>query len=158
MTRGYIGLGSNLGDKRGHLARAITALDGTPGIAVQRVAKSYRTVPMGPVAQEWYLNSVVEIGTSLTPPALLACGQAIEAALGRVRHERWGPRPIDLDLLWLDGEEICGDALILPHPGAHLRSFVLTPWCELAPDLRLRGETLEYWRARADPLGIEEDT
>lgn len=157
MTRGFLGLGSNLGDKRGHLAGALAALGREPGIEVRRVAGFYRTAPMGPANQDWYVNTVAEIATTLAPPELLARCQAIEESLGRVRLERWGPRTIDVDLLWLEGCAINTAGLSLPHPGAHRRSFVLVPWSELAPGLRLHGETLEHWRSLADPLGIEED-
>ncbi len=157
MIRGYLGLGSNLGDKRGHLSAALAALGGVPGTEVRRVARSYRTAPLGPANQDWYLNTVAEIATRLTPQELLTHSQRIEEALGRVRRERWGPRAIDLDLLWFEGLPLRTESLTLPHPGAHQRSFVLVPWCELAPGLQLHGETLEYWRALADPLGIKED-
>jgi 2-amino-4-hydroxy-6-hydroxymethyldihydropteridine diphosphokinase len=154
MTRGFLGLGSNLGDKRAHLDAAIAALRAEPGIRVPRVAGRYRTDPMGPQDQDWYINTVVEISTDLEPRALLQRLQAIEQSLGRVRAERWGPRTIDLDLLWLDGVVENSRDLTLPHAGAHLRSFVLAPWNELAPDLRLRGRTLAEWLAEAESLGL----
>jgi len=128
-----------------------------PGTEVRRVARSYRTAPLGPANQDWYLNTVAEIATRLTPQELLTHSQRIEESLGRVRRERWGPRTIDLDLLWFEGLTLRTENLTLPHPGAHQRSFVLVPWCELAPGLQLHGETLEHWRALADSLGIEED-
>lgn len=155
MIRGFLGLGSNLGDKHGHLKAALAALAREPGIEVRRTARYYRTAPMGPVDQDWFLNTVIEIGTTLVPEQLLARCLLIEASLGRVRQNHWGPRTIDLDILWLDDCVIQTEQLKLPHPGARLRSFVLVPWCELAPDLRLDGQTLKYWAALADPLAIE---
>ncbi|HEY0946268.1 MAG TPA: 2-amino-4-hydroxy-6-hydroxymethyldihydropteridine diphosphokinase [Opitutaceae bacterium] len=156
MTRAFLALGSNLGDKRSHLEAALAALPRVPGIELRRVAHFYRTAPLGPVAQDWFLNTVAEIGTSLAPRALLACCQEIERALGRVRVERWGPRTVDIDLLWMDGYTETTPELTLPHPEAHRRSFVLVPWHELAPELRLCGRSLEAWLREADPLGIEE--
>ncbi len=156
MTRGFLGLGSNLGDKRAHLKAALAALGAIPGLQIRRVAGIYRTAPLGPVAQDWYLNTVAEIATDLEPAALLERCQALEQALGRVRHEHWGPRTIDIDVLWLENFSVTSPGLTVPHPGAHLRSFVLAPWCELAPELRLHGHPLHYWLQRADPLGLAE--
>ncbi len=155
MTRGFLGLGSNLGDKRAHLAAALEALAREPGIELRRTAVFYRTAPLGgPAGQDWYLNTVVEIATDLRPLAVLERCEAIERSLGRVRIERWGPRTIDIDLLWFDEAVEATPRLILPHPRAHLRSFVLKPWHELEPDFLLLGHPLAYWLEKADPLGI----
>jgi 2-amino-4-hydroxy-6-hydroxymethyldihydropteridine diphosphokinase len=156
MIRGFLGLGSNLGDKRAHLEAAIAALGRGPALEVRRSAGFYRTAPLGPVNQDWFLNTVVEIATELAPRALLERCQAIEHSLGRMRGERWGPRTLDVDVLWLDGWSLSGPDLTLPHPGAHLRSFVLVPLSELAPELQLHGHLLDYWLKQADPLGIAE--
>lgn len=156
MTRGFLGLGSNLGDKRAHLAAALAALGRVPGLEVRRVAGFYRTAPLGPATQDWFLNTVAEIATELAPASLLEHCQAVEASLGRVRHERWGPRTIDIDVLWLENFNAATPGLTVPHPGAHLRSFVLAPWNELAPELQLQGHPLAYWLQRADPLGLAE--
>jgi 2-amino-4-hydroxy-6-hydroxymethyldihydropteridine diphosphokinase len=156
MTRAFLGLGSNLGDKRAHLEAALAALAHTPGVEVRRVAHFYRTAPLGPVAQDWFLNTVAELGTTLAPRELLARCHEIEQALGRVRTQRWGPRTIDLDLLWIDGYTDNSPELTLPHPGAHTRSFVLAPLHELAPELRLQGRTVGEWLGEADSLGLEE--
>lgn len=158
MTRGFLGLGSNLGDKRAHLEAALAALRREPSVEVRRVAGFYRTAPLGPVAQDWFLNTVAEIATDLPPLALLERCQAIEQALGRVRHERWGPRTIDLDLLWLESGALMTTGLTLPHPGMHQRSFVLEPLSELAPELELHGHTLDYWRRQVESLGCVEVT
>jgi len=156
MTRAFLGLGSNLGDKRAHLEAALAALARVPGVEVRRVARCYRTAPLGPVAQDWFLNTVAELGTVLAPRELLAHCQDVEHALGRVRTQRWGPRTIDIDLLWIDGYTENSPELTLPHPGAHTRSFVLAPLRELAPELRLHGRSLDAWLREADPLGLEE--
>ena len=156
MTRGFLGLGSNLGDKRAQIEAALTALRRDPALEVRRVAGFYRTAPLGPVNQDWFLNTVAEIATDLEPRALLKKCQAVEQALGRVRHERWGPRTIDIDLLWLESGGVDEPGLTLPHPGMQGRSFVLVPLRELAPELLLRGHPLEYWLQKADPLGLVE--
>lgn len=156
MTRAFLGLGSNLGDKRAHLAAALAAIARVPGVELRRVAHFYRTAPLGPVTQDWFLNTVAEIATVLPPRDLLARCQEIERALGRVRTQRWGPRTIDIDVLWIDGYAETSPELTLPHPGAHLRSFVLAPLRELAPELRLHGRTLDEWIREADSLGLEE--
>jgi 2-amino-4-hydroxy-6-hydroxymethyldihydropteridine diphosphokinase len=156
MTRGFLGLGSNLGDKRAQLEAALAALGRGPALEVRRVAGFYRTAPLGPVNQDWYLNTVAEIATELLPRELLERCQMVEQSLGRVRKERWGPRTIDIDLLWLENFSVAEPGLTLPHPGAHLRSFVLAPLNELAPELHLHGHPLEHWLQQADPLGLVE--
>lgn len=156
MTRGFLGLGSNLGDRRAQLEAALAALARGPALEVRRVAGFYRTAPLGPVKQDWFLNTVAEIATELTPRALLERCQAVEHSLGRVRHEHWGPRTIDIDVLWLESGGVTEPDLTLPHPGIHLRSFVLAPLSELAPELQLHGHSLEYWLQQADPLGLVE--
>jgi 2-amino-4-hydroxy-6-hydroxymethyldihydropteridine diphosphokinase len=155
MTRGFLGLGSNLGDKRAQLAAALMALARDPGLEVRRVAGFYRTAPLGPVQQDWFLNTVAEIATDLPPRDLLQRCQAVERSLGRVRHEHWGPRTIDIDLLWLESGGVSAPGLTLPHPEMHRRSFVLAPLHELAPELQLHGHPLGYWLQQADPLGLE---
>ena len=158
MTRGFLGLGSNLGDKRAHLEAALAALRRESSLEVRRVAGFYRTAALGPVKQDWFLNTVAEIATDLPPRSLLERCQAIEHSLGRVRHERWGPRTIDIDLLWLESGAVTEPGLTLPHPGMHLRSFVLEPLSELAPELELQGHPLDYWRRQAESLGCMEVT
>ncbi|HWA11268.1 MAG TPA: 2-amino-4-hydroxy-6-hydroxymethyldihydropteridine diphosphokinase [Opitutaceae bacterium] len=156
MTRGFLGLGSNLGDKRAHLEAALAALRARPDIEVRRVARFYRTAALGPVKQDWFLNTVAEIATGLAPRALLARCQEIERQLGRERHERWGPRTIDLDVLWLETGEVDEPGLTVPHPGLHLRSFALAPLHDLAPGLQLRGHSVEHWLRQAEPLELAE--
>lgn len=134
--RAYVALGSNLGDRDAHLARALAALDATPG--VERVARSavYETDPVGPPPQGPYLNAVVALDTTLSARALLERLLAIEAACGRTRGAgRDAPRTLDLDLL-LCGDEIVDEpGLRVPHPRLHERAFVLEPLCDVAPDL-----------------------
>lgn len=138
----YIGLGSNLGDKKGNLEKALELLGAAPGINLQRVAAYYRTAPLGGPVQDWYLNTVAEVVTRLEPHQLLAVLLKIEEKLGRVRTIRWGPRTIDLDLLIYDRIEICDAALTLPHPRMTGRAFVMAPLAELVPELSLQGKTV----------------
>ena len=130
MTRAFLGLGSNLGDRAGHLRAAVDALDD-----VVAVSPVYETDPVGGPEQGPYLNLVVELATDRDPRGLLAVAQALEAAAGRVRGERWGPRTLDVDVLWVDGAELDEPDLQVPHPRLWERRFVLAPLADLAPDL-----------------------
>jgi 3-oxoacyl-[acyl-carrier protein] reductase len=130
----YIALGSNLGDRRDSLERALQALREQPGLAVGRVSSFHDTEPVGgPPGQGRYLNAAAEVQTTLPPQDLLRVLLDVEQRLGRVRTQRWGPRPIDLDLL-LYGDVVCATPdLTLPHPRLHQRRFVLEPLAEIAP-------------------------
>jgi 2-amino-4-hydroxy-6-hydroxymethyldihydropteridine diphosphokinase len=131
----YLSLGSNLGDREGHLREAI-ALLGAEGIRVLRVSSLYETEPMEVRDQPWFLNLVVEAETDLFPKQLLARIQKIELELGRKRVRPKGPRTVDIDVL-LYGESVMNTAeLVVPHPRLTERRFVLEPLAELAPDLR----------------------
>jgi 2-amino-4-hydroxy-6-hydroxymethyldihydropteridine diphosphokinase len=132
VTRAFLGLGSNLGDRRGHLRAAVVAL----GPSVRAVSPVYETEPVGgPVDQGPYLNLVVELDTTLDPRELLALGQGLEAEAGRVRSVQWGPRTLDVDVLWIEGVELDNPDLIVPHPRMRRRRFVMAPLADLAPDV-----------------------
>jgi 3-oxoacyl-[acyl-carrier protein] reductase len=135
-TTAYVALGSNLGDRRAHLDRALAELRGRPRVEVLRISSLYETAPVGgPPGQGPYLNAVAELRTTLPPEALLQTLLDVEDALGRVRAEKDGPRTIDLDLL-LYGDEISDEPLLtLPHPRLHQRLFVLQPLAEIVPGL-----------------------
>jgi 2-amino-4-hydroxy-6-hydroxymethyldihydropteridine diphosphokinase len=128
--RAYLSLGSNLGDRRAHLRSAVDSLEGVVG-----VSDVYETAPVGGPPQDDYLNLVVAIDTDLTPRELLAVCHRLESSAGRVRSERWGPRPLDVDIVWTDGPPVDEPDLQVPHPRMHERRFVLAPLGELAPDL-----------------------
>lgn len=127
-----LALGSNLGDRLAHLRLAVRML------AACRVSPVYETVAVGGPAQGPYLNAVVLVPAA-PPRALLAAARAAEAAAGRVRDLRWGPRTLDVDVI------VCGDVVstdpevVVPHPRAHERAFVLVPWHDLQPDAVLPG-------------------
>ena len=129
----YIGLGANLGEPRRQLQEALARLDGADEVEVVKVSAFYRNPPLGPPDQPWYVNAVAQVRTRLAPEELLRVLQGIEAALGRVRGECWGPRRLDLDLLLYDGEVIADAQLKVPHPEMHRRAFVLAPLAEIAP-------------------------
>jgi len=129
----YIGLGANLGDPRRQLEEALARLGAAEEVEVLKVSSFYLNPPLGPPEQPWYVNAVAQVRTRLAPQELLRVLQGIEAALGRVRGERWGPRAIDLDLLLYDGEVIAEAQLEVPHPEMHRRAFVLAPLAEIAP-------------------------
>jgi len=135
-TTAYIGLGSNLGDRKSNIDRAVKMLAGSGKIAVGRLSDIIETPPLASTDQPEYLNAVAEVRTSLTAQELRRMFSEIEAALGRVRHGKWWPRPIDLDLL-LFGDQVINAApeLTVPHAQMHLRSFVLEGLCQLNPNL-----------------------
>lgn len=130
-SEAYIALGANLGDREGNLMEALERLDDTSGIQVLRVSSLYETEPVGYVDQPMFLNMAAVVSTSLSPHALLAEMQRIEKELGRVRHIHWGPRTVDLDLLWMEGRRLDTPELVLPHPRMQERSFVLRPLSDI---------------------------
>jgi 2-amino-4-hydroxy-6-hydroxymethyldihydropteridine diphosphokinase len=139
-VRAFVGLGSNLGDREGTIARAVELLSAAAGVEVVAVSQLRETEPWGPVEQPAYLNGAVQLETELSPRALLDVLLAVEQALGRDRTgERWGPRTIDLDLLLYDDVEVDAPGLTVPHPRLHERRFALEPLAELAPDAVVPG-------------------
>jgi 2-amino-4-hydroxy-6-hydroxymethyldihydropteridine diphosphokinase len=135
VTRAYLGLGSNLGDRLAHLQRAVDALAAVDGIDVVAVSRVYETAPVGGPEQDDFLNAVLAVDTSLEPAALLAAAQAAEQGEQRVRTVRWGPRTLDVDILRYGDERVSTPDLEIPHPRMHERAFVLAPLHDVAPDL-----------------------
>lgn len=138
MRTGYLGLGSNVGDRAGHLRAAIEML-GERGVEVEAVSSGYETEPVGEVLdQSDFLNAAIRIRTELEPEDLLDACKQIEAERGRqldaLRHS---PRPLDVDILLLGDLELSTDRLTLPHPEVTSRRFVLAPILELDPNLTL---------------------
>jgi len=128
--RVLVGLGSNLGDRLANLAFAVRSL---PGVVA--VAPVVETDPVGPPGQAPYWNTVVRLESELDPWSLLALAQGLEAAAGRVRAQRWGPRTLDVDLLDVEGVELASETLTLPHPRLFERAFVVVPLAAVAPEL-----------------------
>ena len=141
MTRAFVGLGSNLGDREGTILRALARLQDDPGLSVVRVSALRETEPVGYVDQPQFLNGVVELATELPARDLLTRLLAIERELGRARGDGppLGPRTIDLDLLLYGDEVIAQGGLQIPHPRMHERRFVLEPLAELAAEVVIPG-------------------
>jgi 2-amino-4-hydroxy-6-hydroxymethyldihydropteridine diphosphokinase len=140
VTRAYVGLGANLGDRENTLRAAVEALGGEEGIEVVRVSTLRETEPVGVGEQPLYLNGVAGLETTLTARELLDRLLAVEQRFGRVRVPgEHGPRSLDLDLLLYGDEEIDEPGLTVPHPRLHERSFVLEPLAEVAPTLVVPG-------------------
>jgi 2-amino-4-hydroxy-6-hydroxymethyldihydropteridine diphosphokinase len=153
----YVGLGANQGEPRQLLQEAITRLGATEEIELVKASSFYRTPPLGPPDQPWYVNAVIQVRTRLEPEELLRVLHRLEEDLGRVRRERWGPRLIDLDLLLYNGVILSGPDLSLPHPEMHRRFFVLAPLAEIAPQAWHPAfkETASELLAKLDPRDRE---
>jgi 2-amino-4-hydroxy-6-hydroxymethyldihydropteridine diphosphokinase len=154
VKRAYVGFGANLGDPASTLAAAAAEL-GRSAATVTAGSHLYRSRPIGLTDQPDFQNAVAQVATALAPDDLLDELMALEARFGRVREVRHGPRTLDLDLLWYEGETRSGERLTLPHPRAHEREFVLRPLAELDPGLELHGATVAAWLARLEPQGVE---
>lgn len=133
--RVFVALGSNLGDRRGHLDSALDALGDTDGIRVAAVSDFHWTEPWGLRDQPWFLNGAAELETGLDPETLLAALLDVENRAGRLRTIRNGPRNIDLDLLLYGDRVLASERLTLPHPRMAERHFVLAPLAEIAADV-----------------------
>lgn len=132
----YIALGSNMGDKEAYLRAGIAHLEQCKGIIVEQVSSFLTTEPYGVTEQDEFLNGCMKVRTTLSPLELLAKMQEAENAADRVRTMHWGPRTLDLDLLFYDDQVIDSEMLTVPHPEIPKRTFVLEPMAELAPWLR----------------------
>jgi len=135
MAVAFIGIGSNLGDRAFNIRQAIRIMAESWKIDVVSVSSLYETEPVGVRDQPDFLNCVIKVETELTPRELLKTLKGIEARMGRRPGPRWGPRRIDLDILFYGDLTLNEDDLIIPHPRAHERLFALMPLFEIAPDL-----------------------
>lgn len=142
-TRAILALGGNLGDRVQTVRDAVAMLNAHPEISVKRESALYESFAMTSAGIDQtepnYLNGVVEISTKLKPKKLLAALNEIENQFGRVRLERWAARTLDIDIITYGSELVETKSLIIPHPRAHERAFVLVPWAELDPDAVLPG-------------------
>lgn len=154
MSRAFVALGSNLGDRAAHLQFALDALAEAEPVEVLAVSRVYETAPVGGPPQDAYLNAVVAIETELDPHELLALAQRIERDAHRVRLERWGPRTLDVDLLLYDELRLADPDLTLPHPRMWERGFVLAPLRDVASELVDRSASWEGVREAAVTLRI----
>lgn len=138
-----IGLGSNVGDKRENIARAIASLTEAGDIRLVSRSRDYRSAPWGVPDQDWFVNAAITVATKLTPMQLLLRCQKVENDMGRVRRQKWGPRLIDVDVLTYRGETIDSPDLKVPHPYIAQRGFVLLPLKEIAPGMKIAGKSLD---------------
>lgn len=153
MAKAALSLGGNIGDVRVTIASALNLLEEANVHVVAR-SSNYRTRPWGKTDQPDFTNVSAVVETTLSPPELLAACLEVERQLGRVRHERWGPRVIDIDLIAYDDVHMETSELTLPHRHAHERGFVLIPLAEIAPDLLIGDRTVAELAARfaSDPI------
>lgn len=155
MTRAVIAFGANLGDREATIAAAVRELAETDGLELVAVSPVYETPAIKDAGVDReaprYINGVVVVDTRLDPHALLDVLQSIEQEHGRVRGEHWGDRTLDLDLIDVGGAELADERLVLPHPRAWQRAFVLQPWLDVEPDATLPGRgPIAALRAVAD--------
>lgn len=134
MSRVVLGLGTNIGDRMENLQSAVDALRRVPGVSVLSVSKVYETAPVGYADQSDFLNAVVLLETALSPEAVLGLCLGIEAAAGRIRLIKNGPRVLDMDVLLYEGEKRSTKELVVPHPRMLERAFVLVPLSDLFGD------------------------
>lgn len=151
----YVAVGSNLSEPCERVAEACTHLQSIADTRLVARSRLYRTRPLGPQDQPQFINGAVGLLTRLGPHAMLEALLGIERRMGRMRRERWGPRVIDLDLIWMVGPTVDEPALTLPHPGVSSRNFVLYPLSDIAPTLDLpgHGRVLDL-KSRAGAQGI----
>ena len=152
-ARAALSLGSNIGDARANVARAIAALDRGGARVVARSA-DYHTEPWGGVAQDWFVNACVIVETRLAPLDLLALCKGVEREVGRTEGVRWGPRVVDVDILTYDDLELELPGLVVPHRHMLERAFVLIPLLDAAPDFRVRGQRVADAAARVSGEGV----
>jgi 2-amino-4-hydroxy-6-hydroxymethyldihydropteridine diphosphokinase len=135
----YVGIGSNLQSPRDRVLQAVELMRGLNATRVESRSKLYLSQPMGPQDQPHFVNAAVGLLTPLGPHELLGALLGIERSMGRDRGERWGPRVIDLDLLWMVDGAVNDERLTVPHPGVSIRNFVLYPLADIAPTLKIPG-------------------
>lgn len=136
MVTAYLGLGSNLGDRRANINKALESLARGGHTRLARVSSLYETDPVGFEDQPDFLNIAVRIETELTPAELWAAIKEVERSAGRKETFKWGPRVIDIDILLYGDEKLSEENLEIPHPAMHERAFVLTPLAEIAPSVK----------------------
>lgn len=143
--RAYLGIGGNIGDRAANIEFAVDMLKKSELIEVKKTSSLYETEPVGYVDQDWFMNVVVEIETTMSPYELLEYCQSIESELKRIRLIRWGPRTIDVDILMYEGYESSDETLTVPHPRMTERAFVMVPLYEINSDIEIAGKNISEW-------------
>lgn len=149
-----IGLGGNIGDPLASMRSALKALDDHPGCKVERVSSVWKTPPWGVTDQPDFLNACAAVSTTLEPRAFLELCLTIEKKLKRVRDLRWGPRSIDIDVLFFGDRRISEEGLNVPHPRIADRAFVLVPLSEVSPERKLAGNRIDALAKQCDRTGM----
>lgn len=142
MSKAYLGLGSNIGDTKENIDNAIDMLRNHEKVEVTKISSYYETEPVGYEDQDWFLNVVLEIDTTLKPYELLELCNLIEEKLKRKRIIRWGPRTIDVDILLYEGFESNDEKLTLPHPRMTERAFVIIPLNEITSEIKINDRSI----------------
>lgn len=155
-TIAAIGLGGNIGEPTVTMAKALALLDARDDVDVLAVSALYRTPPWGKTDQAWFFNACALLGTMLSPEGLLDVCLGVEADLGRIREDRWGPRTIDLDVLLHGDFHSDAATLTVPHPRMTERAFVMVPLADIAPDAIIGLQSVESWASQAQDIGIEQ--
>jgi len=135
INTAYIGLGSNIGDRKKNILSALEIISSLKGNKIESVSSLYESSPYGNEDQDNFLNAVIKLSTSFDHQNLLKILKEIEVKIGRIFRERWGPREIDLDILFYNNLIFSNEIITLPHEGVIYRDFVLVPLCEIEPEL-----------------------
>jgi 2-amino-4-hydroxy-6-hydroxymethyldihydropteridine diphosphokinase len=152
--KAVVALGSNLGDRFDYLQKAVNEINSLTDIEISEISSVYETLPVGGPEQGNYLNAVVTLNTKFEAKELLLKLLLIELNLGRQREIAWGPRTIDLDLIWFEDQTINLENLALPHPRAHERCFVIKPWLEIEPKARIGNTEIREFLKDLDCSGV----
>jgi 2-amino-4-hydroxy-6-hydroxymethyldihydropteridine diphosphokinase len=152
--KAVVALGSNLGDRFDYLQKAINEINSLLDIEISEISSVYETLPVGGPEQGNYLNAVITLNTKFEAEELLLKLLLIELNLGRQREIAWGPRTIDLDLIWFEDQTINLKNLVLPHPRAHERCFVIKPWLEIEPKANIGNTEIQEFLKDLDCSGV----
>ena len=152
--KAVVALGSNLGDRFDYLQKAVNEINSLIDVEISEISSVYETLPVGGPDQGNYLNAVVTLNTKFEAKELLLKLLLIELNLGRQREIAWGPRTIDLDLIWFEDQTINLENLALPHPRAHERCFVIKPWLEIEPKARIGNTEIQEFLKDLDCSGV----
>ena len=156
MNKAYLGLGTNMGDKQAYLKEACKIISDNTNINIVKISKVYKTKAWGYTNQDDFLNICIEVDTNLSPEELLEVCHEVENKLNRVRVIRWGPRTIDVDILFFNNIISTDENLILPHPRIKERAFVLIPLMDLNKELVIDNKTISYYLSNLEKEELKE--